>query len=444
MSLSALFLLSQILLQQTSHPVAAASPTSGQQRSGLTIQGGIKLPLQARLNTRLSKGQATWTSSAHLSTCQPTQPTRFLVFGGGGSPKQNEIALEKNVLYFQRTLQALGHQPQQATVFFANGNDGRATVRYLDPNNRERYKVPQIPGVQGATSLNNLQAWMQQTKQAGQPANLFFYFTGHGALNEKDNDNNGLILWQNRELSVQSFSRLLDQLPRDSTVVTMMAQCYAGSFANFIYDQGNPQGSIALQTRCGFFATIKTQPSVGCTPAVNEADYRDYSSSFFAGLSGRARTGESVTSADYNQDGRISYSEAHAFAKVDERSTDLPISTSEAWLQKQATAAQQQAVVEQPIAHLLQTARPEQSYVIQALVQIFGLNLQKSYADNIKTLEGYRLRSDEQEAYLVRLGMELLNVSMEQQIRQRGDRAAVEILDRLLKCESESWRHANL
>jgi hypothetical protein len=72
---------------------------------------------------------------------------------------------------------------------------------------------------------------------------------------------------------------------------------------------------------------------VGCTPAVNEADYRDYSSSFFAGLSGRDRTGKPVPSADYDGDGKVSYAEAHAFAKVDEYTTDLPISTSETWLQ---------------------------------------------------------------------------------------------------------------
>ena len=148
---------------------------------------------------------------------------------------------------------------------------------------------------------------------------------------------------------------MLDKMPTQTSVVTMMAQCFSGSFANFIYEGGDTKRPVALQTRCGFFATIKTLPSVGCTPEVNEADYRDYSSSFFAGLSGRDRIGKAVNSADYNKDGRVAYAEAHAFAKVDEESIDLPISTSEAWLQRQFSQQQQTAILSQPISKILQT-----------------------------------------------------------------------------------------
>ena len=62
---------------------------------------------------------------------------------GGGAPSYNEIALEKNVHYFQRTLDHQGWDTAIATLFFANGNDGQATVRYIDPFGRERFKVPE-------------------------------------------------------------------------------------------------------------------------------------------------------------------------------------------------------------------------------------------------------------------------------------------------------------
>lgn len=42
---------------------------------------------------------------------------RFLVFAGGPVADYNEIALEKNVLYFQRTLQAMGIDPSAADIF---------------------------------------------------------------------------------------------------------------------------------------------------------------------------------------------------------------------------------------------------------------------------------------------------------------------------------------
>ena len=358
----------------------------------------------------------------------------FFVMAGGGWPQINEIALEKNVLYFQRTLQALGHSLPNVSLYFANGNSNQATVRYIDPNSRqELFKAPQIPHLDGASTVENFRQVMQGLAQSPKPT--FFYFTGHGAKNDNNVDNNSMIMWNNGRINVQDFARSLDPLPQNLPFVAMMAQCYSGSFANMIYEGGNPNNNVALKTRCGFFATIKTRTSVGCTPEVNEADYRDYSSSFFAGLSGITRTGDRAPSADYNQDNKISYQEAHAFAKIDNQSTDLPVSTSEVWLQKQTTEAQRQAIWNQPISEILQTARPEQAYVVRSLAQRLGVNLQQAYAATPNPGG-----NTTQQAYWMRLGMELINIAQEQEIRTQGNRNLVAILDRLLDCEDDFWQ----
>ena len=368
------------------------------------------------------------------------QQPNFLVFAGGGTPAQNEIAIEKNVLYFQRTLKAMGYDPFSASTFFANGNDGQATIRYIDKWGRQQFKVPEIPNIQGKATLKNLQSWFQETPRETPNRPIFFYFTGHGIQNQKNSNNNALLLWGNQPLTVQELSKMLDKLPQKTPVVTMMAQCFSGSFANFIYQGGDPNKPIALQTRCGFFATIKTLPSVGCTPEVNEADYKDYSSSFFAGLSGYNRTGEKVLSADYNLDGKISYAEAHAFAKIDEKTIDLPVSTSEVWLQERASQAEIKLIWEQPIVNLLSKARPEQQYVVKTIVKMFNLDLQKSYIENgggIIVKEG--INNQVERAYLIRLAMELINIGMDQKIRLDSDSTAIATLERLIKCEASSW-----
>jgi hypothetical protein len=371
------------------------------------------------------------------TTCQnaAAQPN-FLVMGGGGAPSYNEIALEKNVLYFQRTLQTLGLDPAGVSTFFANGTDGQPTVRYLE-GRREQFKAPEIPLLAGASTLSNFQNWIRQTVETGDQRPIFFYFTGHGYRNPSDLNNNALILWGEELLSVRELATSLDQLPQTTPIVTMMAQCYSGAFANFIYENGDPSRSVARQTRCGFFATIKTRPSVGCTPKVNEADYRDYSSSFFAGLSGRDRTGRTLPSADYNRDRKVSYAEAHAFAKVDEQSTDLPVSTLEVWLQEKSGVSQAQ-ILNQPIRQVLATARPEQKHVVDSLAQQFGFNANGSFVQNTRLLSA-RAFSQEQQAYLNQLGMELFNIGAEQQIRTQGDRAKIAIIDRLIACEGGSW-----
>ena len=372
---------------------------------------------------------------------QASQATDFLVMAGGGAPSYNEIALEKNVLYFQRTLAAMGFDPASAQVFFANGNDGRATVRYLNEQRQIEFKPPEIPHLQGASTLANLRSWVQGAGRETSPAQpRFFYFTGHGTRNAQNLNNNYLMLWGDQPVSVQQLTALFDQLPPEEPLVTMMAQCYSGSFANLIYAGGRPDQGLAPQVRCGFFATVRTLPSVGCTPEVNEADYKDYSSSFFAGLSGISRTGERVDSADYDQDGTIAYAEAHAFTKVDEETTDLPVSTVEVWLQDQATLAMQARILEQPLGAIATNARPEQRYVIESLAQQFDFDLAQSYDANRLQLQGTQALGSVPMTYLERLRMELINVGMEAEVRRGGEPGAIALLDRLLDCESSSWQ----
>ena len=402
---------------------------------------GVVLPslLLGEPPAQVARADRPNTSVAQAIATPNSGSTRFLVVAGGGAPSYNEIALEKNVLYFQRTLNATGQDSTAASVFFANGNTGQATVRYLDTSRQERFKAPAIPNLSGAATIRNFRNWVQQAARSPAPEPIFFYFTGHGAYNEDNDENNALILWQEYFLSVQELAGLFDQLPDEVPVATMMAQCYAGSFANLIYEGGDPSRPVDPQNRCGFFATVKTRPSVGCTPEVNEADYRDYSSSFFAGLSGVDRVGNRVASADYDQNGVVAYAEAHAFAKVDGETSDWPVSTSEIWLQRQVNPAAQAQILQQPIAQLLSTARPEQRYVVQSLAQKLGMNLNQSYTQNAARLGSAALKSEVEEAYAMRLQLELINIGAEQQVRNSGNTEAIALLERLLECEFGTW-----
>jgi len=370
--------------------------------------------------------------------------TYFAAVAGGGAPSYNEIALEKNVLYFQRSLRELGFSVETANLFFASGNDWEETIRYLDENGDERYKAAEIPNLDGGATIENAYGWLEAIAQAEKPCPAFFYFTGHGAYNPENEDDNALILWEEALVSVKEFESWLEPLPADQPFVTMMAQCYSGGFANLIYENGDPEQPVALQARCGFFATVASRPSVGCTPAVNEADYKDYSSSFFAGLTGRDRIGDPVSSADYNQDGRISYAEAHAFAKVDEETTDWPISTVEAWLQRQVSEAATEKILAVPIEEVALTARPEQRYVITELSQLTGFDPKLSYTANDTSKYGDAITPEPntvEEAYQMRLRMELINIGGEKLVRSSQDSAQIAILDKILGCEAGSWQH---
>ncbi|MEL7050866.1 MAG: Caspase domain-containing protein [Cyanobacteria bacterium J06588_5] len=361
--------------------------------------------------------------------------THFGVIAGGGAPSYNEIALEKNVLYFQRSLTELGLSPELATLFFASGNPLEPTVRYLDNDGQEQFKAAEIPNLDGGATLTNTYSWFHSLAEAQKACPAFLYVTGHGAYNPEDEDNNWIILWEEAFVSVQELTKLLEPLPEDQPFVTMMAQCYSGSFANMIYENGDPTQPVALQTRCGFFATVASRPSVGCTPAVNEADYKDYSSSFFAGLTGRDRVGNTAPSADYDQDGQVSYAEAHAFAKVDEKTTDWPISTVEAWLQRQVADREIAEILALPIEDLKAIARPEQQYVIASLADITEFDASQSYTAN-QQRSRRPAENTVAEAYWVRLEMELINVGAEATVRETRSPDQIAILDKIIDCES--------
>ena len=388
----------------------------------------------------VSQNTVSQNTTAKPITCQRSTAQNFFVFGGGGAPSYNEIALEKNMLYFQRSLKELGFSSSDAPIYFANGNTGEKTVRYVDEQGNQQFKAPNIPNLQGASSIPNLRNWIAQSAKEKTTTPLFFYFSGHGEHNRANEDNAALLMWRDQEFSVQNFTTLLDRLPQNKPFVTMMSQCYSGSFANLIYRGGDPNKGVALQTRCGFFATIKSRPSVGCTPEVNEADYRDYSSSFFAGLTGRDRTGRKVASADYNKDGRISYAEAHAYAKIDKFTTDLPVSTSEVWLQRRVSnPTMQEQILGQAIAPLTKIARPEQRFVIESLSRQFKFDPTRSFNSNFQAMNPDSIKTAEDEAYLVRLSMELTNVAMEQRVRTSKNTQDIQTLDRLVRCEAGSW-----
>ncbi len=362
---------------------------------------------------------------------------RFTTFGGGGAPSYNEIAIEKNVFYFQRTLKVLGKDPTQTKIWFANGDDGRKTVRYVE-GGVDKFKAPTIPGVQGSATFANLRSTMQDESSQAKP--LFFYFTGHGSHNRADENNNGMILWNEQNANVRQFTGMLDAFPTEKPFVAVMVQCYSGAFANLIYKGGNPKQGVALHDRCGFFATVKERPSVGCTPEVNEADYRDYSSSFFAGLSGISRTGQKVDSADYDRDNRISFREAHAFAKIDEKASDLPVSTLEVWLQETIGDRDRAMTLSRPMRDILKSARPEQRQVVRSLAQRLEYDLGKSYRLNLGNNQRDRKnRFELDRTFAERLELELINIVAEKKVREGGDVKAIALLEKLLRCEGRSF-----
>lgn len=305
---------------------------------------GLSLALFSPLNAQ-SPGAATGTAfpSSLFS--------RVLVVSGGPDPGNNQYAIESNARY----VAALTSGAKWRRVLFADGNAHSRTVAAVvdTPRTRARavaswmwdleaprdsvtLRAPTLSPLTGAATpasiARNLAAFGQG--QAGERELL--YFTGHGspgsnASGGDDFKNTLYAAWAGR-FSTRELARDLQRSKSKTPLVLVMVQCHGGGFANTMFQDGDPNRPLWKRDFCGFFASTGERPAAGCTSQVNERDYQDFTTHFFAALSGISRDGRAVRSADYDGNGKVSLSEAFAYANINDDSIDVPVSTSDAFL----------------------------------------------------------------------------------------------------------------
>ncbi len=294
--------------------------------------------------------------SPHPEIAAATAPSpggRAIIIGGGPNTDHNQVAIESNVKYVYRLIP----EKIRRSTLFADGEPDKATVLYVEDvdrlpfdvkavaltlhgNDRDYFdngklRAPSIPGgIDGASSRQNLLRLIDGiSSETDVPNSLLLYFTGHGGPLNSNLENNHYDLWgRGGVLSVKELADQIAHAPVNVPVTVVMAQCYSGSFGNLIFENGDPSNGFVGRDICGFFATTKERVAAGCTPELNEADYKDFTSYFFAALSGRDRLGRRVPSADYNRDGKISLDEAFCYTLIHDESIDVPVCTSDVFL----------------------------------------------------------------------------------------------------------------
>jgi hypothetical protein len=263
------------------------------------------------------------------------------LIGGGYDPDSSQAQIEQNVLWVSRLL------PGQAArrIYFSDGAHPAADVieqvplrgGALEPLRRlfahghvagYRYRNHAIPRVHGGTERGALtESLTRDIAQLASGDRLLIVFNGHGTRARLDRAGNRLWLWNRTSLDVREFEALLARVPPTVTVRFVFTQCYAGAFARLA---PGPDGN-----RCGFLAESDDRPAEGCAAGVDAGDYRDYTTYFFAALSGRTRLGRPLpVNPDQDGDGQVTFHEAHRYALRMGESADLPRATSEVFLER--------------------------------------------------------------------------------------------------------------
>lgn len=266
------------------------------------------------------------------------------LIGGGYDPDSSQAQIEQNVLWVSQLLRG-APGARSLRVYFDDGDDSANDVKEqvplrggeLEPVRRlyayghiagYQYRNHVLPHVNGGTERGRLTAKLEQ-EIAGLKAGdrLLIVFNGHGTRSRRDPKGNRLWLWNGTSLDVREFDGLLAHVPREATARFVFTQCYAGAFARLA---PGPDGN-----RCGFLAEAEDRQAEGCAAGVDAGDYRDYTTYFFAALTGRTRLGQPLpVNPDLDGDGRVSFYEAHLYALRAGESADLPRATSEVFLER--------------------------------------------------------------------------------------------------------------
>ncbi len=317
---------------------------------------------------------------------------RTVIIGGGPDLNHNQVGIESNVRYVSRLL------PEEVTrtILFADGNTQKPTVQYQeqaptgppipspktagerafnllfggDDEGKLKYRPPRIQKIDGPaereTITNVFTQLRRELTNSARP--VLLYFTGHGSISTAGPPVSEYDLWGGQAFTVQDMARELKKVPDRVPVALVMVQCFSGGFGNLLFENGQPNGSYIDRDFAGYFASTPDRMSAGCTPTVDESEYKDFTSYFFAALSGTDRVGRKITGVDYNHDGRVGMDEAYAYSLAADESIDVPVCTSDVFLRRFVPASDRE-LFQSPWSSVVQWAKPAQRAALESLTQ---------------------------------------------------------------------------
>lgn len=366
-------------------------------------------------------------------------PYRTLIVGGGPDNEHNQAAIESNVRYVSRLLPA----GSVSRVLYTDGNPDSKNVLCEDADRKTFYRVPEIRHIDGPAEIGQVKSEMAKIASScstNLDASALLYFTGHGSPNPDGlYENNFYDLWDHKELQVTDLAAALKGFPKQTPIALVMVECFSGAFGNVLFEGGDPKGPLLDQNICGFFASVAQRTAAGCTPEINEANYRDFTSYFFAALSGVDRLGKPVTGADYNHDGKVGMNEAFAYALIQDNSIDTPVCTSDVFLRRFVTTKDEDIVLT-PYSQVESWAAPAQLASLTALTKYLDLSgedrISAAYREFSRFMRRNPETSDPRAVHIIRFVRLAKSVVLAHTLRSGLDETLKRRFESLLKAES--------
>jgi len=333
---------------------------------------------------------ATIAATASIALASASGPSlRVVIFGGGPTPESNQVAIENNVKWMMSILPEWSN----SFVMFGDGTSTTETVQIspartkahrvlatffgdgptdVDKDTPIAYRPSSVTKIDAASKKSSIEAAFGQLEKERSKDPVFLYFTGHGSRGRTGFETNRYDLWREEGITPAELVAQLEKVKKGVPVTILMVQCFSGAFANVIFEGANEQSGLLDRQVCGFFAATPDRVAAGCTSELNEAEYRDFSSTFLAAITGKDRVGRPVKMPDYNGNGWTGFDEAYYFSLIEDPSIDVPVVTSDAFLRKFVPVTDDNEVVETPWADVVKWANPAQKAALVGLCEKIG------------------------------------------------------------------------
>lgn len=321
----------------------------------------------------------------------PTSPERVhaLLINGGGNANANYASHLEHIRELTALLHRAGVAREHVTVLSGDGDDPASDLAVGIPASEGQWLLRAVPGSDDLTRPTRkenstipdillhpateveIARWFRNVGpklRAGDT--LLLYVTDHGLRNPKDVLDNRIMLWGRKaSISVREMRTWLRTLRPGVRVVALMSQCFSGGFAWLGREDGAPMPTSNV---CGYFSSRFDMTAYGCYA---ESDSPEQDGHSFAFLRALGQTG--------------SFDQAHQSTLVRDRTPDVPLRTSDIWLQDMLLSVADAAHIAPShlTAALLSEAWEKREAwdpelrLLDRLGQSFGMNVMQSRAE---------------------------------------------------------------
>lgn len=279
---------------------------------------------------------------------------RVLILSGGGDPVHN------NYSQYLQTKALADHLRKRfgkknVDVFFGAGNSGAKNGKVLPDVNAkitdEKTGRQRVETVYGAIKHNKpgtkaaVTSYLKNDlpKKVKADDTFFLFVSDHGLPNPGRDDyaDNCIHLWsydasespqnpswQDMCLSKSELKNMIEKDVPARRTVFAMSQCYSGGFHQMSVEESGKYPEADARV-CGFTSAPEDLMASGCTDDVQADRYQGYERYFTEELSGR----DIVTGKKLRGGRAKTVEEAHARAVLRDATVDVPMSTSDYYLQ---------------------------------------------------------------------------------------------------------------